>query len=87
MKISSKNLRNCSGLRHLPVELEHRKLGWKVLILKNDFGMSLGKEMWFKMAYTKKFLTTYLKRLKMHVIQMYEVNPFCVRGQENDFPS
>jgi len=34
-------------------ELEHRKLGWKVLILKFDLGKSLSKEMWFKMADTK----------------------------------
>jgi len=38
--------------RHLK-ELEHRKLGWKVLILKYDFGKSLSNEMWFKMADTK----------------------------------
>ena len=37
-------------------ELEHRKLGWKVLILKYDLGKSLSKEMWCKMAdTTKKF--------------------------------
>ena len=35
-------------------ELEHRKLGWKVLILKYDLGKSLSKEMWCKMADTKK---------------------------------
>ena len=34
-------------------ELEHRKLGWKVLILEYDLGKSLGKEMWWKMADTK----------------------------------
>jgi len=36
-------------------ELEHRKLGWKVLILKYDLGKSLSKEMWCtcKMADTK----------------------------------
>jgi len=33
--------------------LEHRKLGWKVLILKHDLGKSLSKEMWCKMADTK----------------------------------
>jgi len=37
-------------------ELEHRKLGWKVLILKYDLGKSLSKEMWCKMADTKTFL-------------------------------
>jgi len=35
-------------------ELEHGKLGWKVLILKYDLGKSLSKEMWCKMADTKK---------------------------------
>jgi len=35
-------------------ELEHRKLGWKVLILKYDLGKSLSKEMRCKMADTKK---------------------------------
>jgi len=34
-------------------ELEHRQLGWKVLILKYDLGKSLSKEMWCKMADTK----------------------------------
>jgi len=45
-------------LLHIPFlclkELEHRKLGWKVLILKYDLGKSLSKEMWCKMADTKK---------------------------------
>ena len=53
-------------------ELEHRKLGGKVLILKYDLGKSLSKEMWCKMADTKKILTTYFKSWKLHVI--YEVN-------------
>ena len=35
-------------------ELKHRKLGWKVLILKYDLGKSLSKEMWCKMADPKK---------------------------------
>jgi len=37
-------------------ELEHRKLCWKVhvLILKYDLGKSVSKEMWCKMADTKK---------------------------------
>ena len=39
----------CSSLK----ELEHRKLDWKVLILKYDLGKSLSKEMWCKMADTK----------------------------------
>ena len=43
-------------------------MGWKVLILKYDLGKSLSKEMWWNMAETKKILTTYLKRWKMHVI-------------------
>jgi len=34
-------------------ELEQRKFGWKVLILKYDLGKSLSKEMWCKMADTK----------------------------------
>ena len=47
--------RNCTILKpcHLRMmlkELEHRKLGWKVLILKYDLGKSLSKEMWCKMA-------------------------------------
>jgi len=37
-------------------ELEQRKLGWKVLILKYDLGKSLSKEKWCKMADTKFFL-------------------------------
>jgi len=49
-------------------ELEHRKLGWKVLILKYDLGKSLIIEMWYKMADTKKKLTSYFKTWKMHVI-------------------
>jgi len=49
-------------------ELEHRKMGWKVLILKYDLGKSLSKEMWCKMANTKTNFTTYFKRWKMHVI-------------------
>jgi len=48
-------------------ELEHRKLAWKVLILKYDLGKS-HKEMWCKMADTKIILTTYFKRWKVHVI-------------------
>ena len=35
-------------------ELEHRQLGWKVLILKYDLGKSLSKEIWCKMADTQK---------------------------------
>jgi len=50
------------------MELEHRKMGWKVLILKYDLGKKLSKEKWCKMAYTKKNLTTYFKRWKLHVI-------------------
>ena len=34
-------------------ELEHRKLDWKVPILKYDLGKSLSKKMWCKMADTK----------------------------------
>ena len=63
-------------------KLEHRKLGWKKL--KYDFGKSLSKEMWCKMADTKK---NWLHILKDEKCMQYEVNPFCVRGQENDFPS
>ena len=67
-------------------ELEHRKLGWKVFILKYDLGKSLSKEMWCKMADTKQFLTTYFKRWKMHVRVIWGKS-FFVLGQENDFPS
>jgi len=35
-------------------ELEHKKMGWKVLILKYNLGKSLSKEMWCKMADTMK---------------------------------
>jgi len=66
-------------------ELEHRKLGWKVLILKYDLVKSLSKEMWCKMADTKK--NVWLHILKDKKCMWYEVNPFCVRGQEHDFPS
>ena len=45
-------------------ELEHRKLGWKVLILKYDLGKSLSKYMWCKTADTKINLTSYFKRWK-----------------------
>ena len=38
-----------------------KKLGWKVLILKYDFGKSLSKEMWCKMADTKKHCLHILK--------------------------
>jgi len=48
--------------------LEHRKLGWKVLILKYDLGKSLSKEMWCKMADIKTKFTTYFERWQMHVI-------------------
>jgi len=36
-------------------ELEHRQMGWKVLILKYDLGKSLSNEMWCKMSDTKNF--------------------------------
>jgi len=49
-------------------ELEHRKMGWKVFILKYDLGKSVSKEMWCKMSDTKTKLTSYFKRRKMHVI-------------------
>jgi len=49
-------------------ELEHRKLGWKALILKYDLGKSLEKKCDIKWLTLKKFLTTYFKRWKMHVI-------------------
>jgi len=42
-------------------ELEHRKLGWKVLILNYDWGKSLSKEMWCKMADTKRIWLHFLK--------------------------
>jgi len=37
-------------------ELEHRKLGWKVFILKYDLGKTICKEMWCKIADTKAFI-------------------------------
>jgi len=49
-------------------ELEHRKLCWKVLILKYDLGKSLSKDMWCKMADTKIILTTYFQGWNVHVI-------------------
>jgi len=45
-------------------ELEHRKLGWKVFILKYDLGKSLSKEMSWKMADTKTFLDFIFKKMK-----------------------
>ena len=45
-------------------ELEHRKLSWKVLILKNDLGKSLSKEMWCEMADTKKTVDYIFKKMK-----------------------
>jgi len=49
-------------------ELEHRKLGWKVLVLKFDLGKSLSKEMWFKMDDTKWFLDYIFKKMKIACI-------------------
>jgi len=49
-QINFKNIGHYYALK----ELEHRKLGWKVLILKYDLGKSLSKKMWCKMADTKK---------------------------------
>jgi len=40
---------------HTLKEVEHRKLGWNILILKYDLSKSLSKEMWCKMADTKKY--------------------------------
>jgi len=65
-------------------ELEHRKLSCKVLILEYDLGKSFSKEMFSKMCDTKKIDYIFKKNEKC---LLYEVNPFCVRGQENDFPS
>ena len=45
-------------------ELEHRKLGWKVLFLKYDLGKSLSKDMCCKMAYTKKKFDYIFKKVK-----------------------
>jgi len=42
-------------------KLEHRKLGWKVLILKYDLGKGLSKEMWCKMADIKHIDYIFLK--------------------------
>jgi len=44
--------------------LEHRKLGWKVLILKYDLGKSLSKEMWCKKADTKNNFDYIFKKMK-----------------------
>jgi len=54
------------GFSSLLKKLEHRKLVWKVLILKYDLFKGLSNEMLCKMADTKMLLTTYLKRWKMH---------------------
>jgi len=80
-----RNLRKVSGIIWIPLMLEHRKLGWKVLILKYDLGKSFSKEMWCKVAHTKK--NFWLPMLKDEKCMLYEVNPFYVRWQENDFPS
>ena len=45
-------------------ELEHRKLGWKVLILKYNLGKSLSKEMCCKIADTKKIFGYIFKKMK-----------------------
>jgi len=45
-------------------ELEHRKLGRKVLILKYDLGKSLSKEMWCKTADTKIFVYYIFEKMK-----------------------
>jgi len=66
-------------------ELEHIRFGWKVLVLKYDLGKSASKEMWCKMADTKKSLTTYFKGWKMHVI--WGKSFLCPLRQGNDFPS
>ena len=66
-------------------ELEHRKLGWKVLFLKYNVGKILSKEMWCKMAETITFLDYIFKKMKNACNVRYIF--FCVRGQENDFPS
>jgi len=62
-KIKSKH-KNICQIQELK-EIEHRKLAWKVFILKYDLGKSLSKEMWCQMADTKTFLD-YI--FKMHVI-------------------
>ena len=48
-------------------ELEHRKLGWKVIILKYDLCKSLSKELWCKTADIKTFVDYIFKKMKMHV--------------------
>jgi len=45
-------------------ELEHRKLDWKVFILKYDLRKSLSKEMWCKMADIKTFLDYIFKKME-----------------------
>jgi len=44
------------------IKLEHRKLGWKVLILKYDLGKSLRKEMCWKVAVT-------IKTIWLHIVK------------------
>jgi len=46
--------------------LEHRKIGWKILILKYDFGKSLSKEMWHKITDTKTFIDYKFKKMKKY---------------------
>ena len=41
-------------------------MGWKILILKYDFGKSLSKEMWRKIADTKTFLDYKFKKMKKY---------------------
>jgi len=43
--------------------LEHRKLGWKVIILKHYLCKSLSKELWCKMADTKTFVDYIFKKM------------------------
>jgi len=45
-------------------ELEHKQLGWKVLIQKYDLGKSLSKEIWCKMADTNKNLDNIFKNTR-----------------------
>jgi len=52
-------------------KLEHRKLGWKVLISKYDLGKSLSKEMWCKMADTKTCFYYIFKKMKNALMSHY----------------
>ena len=55
-KIKNNLQRSQQSQQHLLKELEHRKLGWKVLILKYNLVKSLSTEKWRNMADTKEMI-------------------------------